>query len=104
MASWGVAPGEVAHRFSEEALLELVPALVERRMDDSFAAQLALIAKAMMPGASSSSAMSGVLALRKYRSGRTGRVYGSAQRPLTGAELEWAFRDLAKHEQRVKVH
>lgn len=93
MASWGVAPHELARRFSEEQLIELVPSLVQRRAREGLAYQLGQIASAVgTPPAN----VNGVRARdQRYASGRVGRTYGSANHPLTGAELEAAMRDVA---------
>jgi dienelactone hydrolase len=108
MASWGVEPRDVARRFSEEALVELVPALYTRRMRESTAYQLAQLTGAL-PGAGAAQqpaalpsspklSRDGRPHVTKYPSGRTGRTYGSAREPLTGAALEAAIRDVARHE------
>lgn len=96
MASWGVPPPDVARTFSEEALVELVPAMVERRARESVSYQLGQIAKAVSGGSSSTSTGDGHARVHKYPSGRTGRTYGSAREPLTGAALEAAMRDIGR--------
>ena len=100
MAAWGVHPAEVAHRFSEEALVELVPAMIERRVRESVTYQLGQIARALPGNAPTPAAESSTerpARVHKYPSGRAGRVYGSARAPLTGEQLEAAVRDIGKH-------
>lgn len=97
MAAWGVHPADVAQRFSEEALVELVPAMIERRARESVTYQLAQIAKAAGPTPASESVsarQSGGARVHRYPSGRAGRTYGSARAPLTGEALEAAVRDI----------
>lgn len=100
MASWGIAPAEVARRFSEEALVELVPALVQRRARETLAYQLAQITKGM-PGASDGE---GAARVSKYDSGRSSRTYGSASQPLSGESLETAVRDIGRRMGAGRVH
>lgn len=102
LSEWGIAPPRIVDTLSEEALSVLVPAMIRRRARESFGAVLAR-AFGGGPEASTSrahdSSSSPIRRESKHPvSGRPQRVWGSAHRPLSGAELETAIAELARFE------
>lgn len=99
LSEWGITPPRIVDTFSDEAMSVLVPALIRRRARESFAA---VMSKAFSGGPGSAQAgepSSSSPIRRDYRhpvSGRTQRVWGSANRPLTGADLEQAISEVAR--------
>ena len=102
LSEWGLTPPRVVETLSEEALSVLVPAMIRRRARESFAAVLARAFGGGPEAPTSRAQGSSSSPIRRESkhpvSGRPQRIWGSADRPLTGAELEAAIAELARFE------